>query len=135
MKKMEKIQIGEKTYPIKMDLNVLESIQDQYGSVRAFELDLIGIKLEEDGNGKKVATKVEPSIKAIKTALPLMINEGLEIEAAVTGKSYDPVEELQIIQECCIPFDELARIIHAELKRCFGKKQQPGERTKKRTCR
>lgn len=122
MKKMERIQIGEKTYPIKIDLNVLEVIQDQYGSVHAFELDLIGIKLEKNDAGKEVLIKAEPSIKAIKTVLPLMINEGLEIEAAGTGKSYDPVEEQQIIQECCIPFDELSQMIHEELKRCFGKK-------------
>lgn len=123
MKEMERIRIGEKTYPIKIDLNVLEAIQELYGSVHAFELDLVGIKREEDDDGNEAVRIVEPSIRAIRTALPLMINEGLEIEASVTGKPYEPIEAQQIIQECYIPFDEISRIIHEEFKRCFGKKQ------------
>lgn len=123
MNKMERILIGTRTYPIKIDLNVLEAIQDQYGSVHTFEMELVGLKVQKGEDGKDQIVAVEPSIKAIKMVLPLMVNEGLAIEAADTGHPYEPVEETQIIQECCIPYGELSQIIHAEFKRCFGKKE------------
>ena len=123
MKKMERILIGEKTYPIKIDLNVLESIQDQYGAVNLFEMDLLGLKLQKDEDGREIVRVTEPSVKAIRMVLPLMINEGLAIEAAETGKPYNQVTEQEIIPECRIPYNELSRIIHDEFKRCFGKKQ------------
>ncbi|MCM1213316.1 MAG: hypothetical protein NC331_11315 [Lachnospiraceae bacterium] len=132
MKKMERILIGERTYPIRIDLNVLEAIQDGYGSVHLFEMDLLGIKIQdgEDGeDGEEQIVAAEPSIRAIRTVLPLMINEGLAVEAADAGRPYEPVDGQRIIQECCIPYDELSRIIHQELKRCFGKKQRPGGTT------
>lgn len=116
MQKMERILIGEQTYPIKIDLNVLEALQDQFGSIHAFEMDIVGLKIED---GKILS--VEPSVKAIKAALLLMINEGLEIETASTGNPYEPVNE-QIFQECNIPLKELEQIIHNEFKRCFVKK-------------
>lgn len=116
MQKMERILIGEQTYPIKIDLNVLEALQEQYGTIHEFELDIIGLRIKD---GELI--NVEPSIKAIKAVLPLMINEGLEIEAASTGKPYEPVND-QIFQDCCIHFEKLAQIIHTEFKRCFAKK-------------
>ena len=134
MKKMERILIGERTYPIKIDLNVLETIQEQYCSVNLIEMDLLGLKIQTGGDGKEQIVVVEPSIKAIRMILPLMINEGMAIEAAETGQPYVPVNKQEIIQECCIPYDELSKIIHSEFKRCFGKKQRPGEKTTAGTC-
>lgn len=128
MQKMEKIKIGERTYPIRMDLNVLENLQDLFGSLNAFEMDLVGLKVVD---GK--AIRVETSVRTIKAVLPLMINEGLAIEAANTGNTYEPVNE-QIFQECSIPFEELVQITHDEFKRCFAKKQEPGERVTEKTC-
>lgn len=123
MKKMERILIGERTYPIKIDLNVLESIQDQYGAVNLFEMDLLGLKVQEGEDGQDIIRVTEPSVRAIRMVLPLMINEGLAIEAAETGRPYDPVSEQEIIQKCSIPYTVLSKIIHDEFKRCFGKKQ------------
>lgn len=122
MQKMERILIGQKTYPIKIDLNVLEIIQECYGSINQFERELLGLKIQKGEDGTEQVVAVEPSVRAVRMALPLMINEGLSIEAADTGRPCEPVGEQQIIQECCIPFDKLSRIIHQELKRCFGKK-------------
>lgn len=116
MQKMERILIGEQTYPIKIDLNVLEALQDQFGSIHAFEMDIVGLKVVD---GKIIS--VETPVKTIKAVLLLMINEGLEIEAASTGKTYEPITE-QIFQECSIPYVELVQIIHTEFKRCFAKK-------------
>lgn len=132
MKKMSRIHIGEKDYPMKMDLNVLEHIQEEYGSINGFELDILGIAFVEDENGKRIYGEdgdplmrfVEPSVKAIKTVLPLMINEGLAIEAEERGAEYTPVPESEIFRECSIPFEKLAQMIHDEFARCFATKKE-----------
>ena len=57
MRKMAGIRIGEKDYPMKMDLNVLEHIQEEYGSINQFERDILGIEYVKDENGKQLSTK------------------------------------------------------------------------------
>lgn len=131
MEKLKRIIIGGINYPIKIDLNVLEYIQENYGSINEFERDLLGIKFlkdEEgrqlyDGEGEPCICRVEPSIKAIKIVLPVMINEGLEIEAEGKRESYHPVSEQTLLRECDISFEVLANIIHEEFKRCFATKK------------
>lgn len=131
MEQLKRIQIGENSYPIKMDLNVLEQIQDNYESISKFEMDLIGIDYIRDGEGRYVFDEEnkpkmylrEPSVKAIRTALFPMINEGLEIEAEETGKEWQPVTKEFIERECIINFKYLADIIHEEFKRCFAVKK------------
>lgn len=74
------IKTEKRTFPIVFNLNVMEEIQEQYGS-----LDAWGEKTQ--GNG-------EPQIKDLKAGVMAMINEAIEIEnenngtneAAVTGK-------------------------------------------------
>lgn len=132
MRKLTHIIISGKTYPIIVDLNVLEHIQNEYGSIHKFERDLIGIHFKKDENGNQEYTEdgkpkmymTEPSIKAIKTALPAMINEGMSIEAEEGNKSYENVTEKQIFRDCNMAFDLLSDIIHAEYKRCFEVKKQ-----------
>ncbi len=130
MEDLKKIIIGDTEMPIKIDLNVLEKIQDEYGSIHEFEKDILGIwyVTDEDGNqiyedGKPVIRMKEPSIKAIKVVLPAMINEGLEIEAEIKRTEFIPVKEREIIRQCSIPYKELGRIIHEEFKRCFSTKK------------
>lgn len=131
MEKLKKIQIGETKYPFKIDLNVLEQIQEKYGSVHEFERDLLGLKYLKDKEGNQLYDeegaprmyKQEPSIKAIRTILPLMINEGLEIEAEEKGESFTPVSDQTILRECGVPFNLLAEIIHEEFRRCFATKK------------
>ncbi len=127
MEKLERIMIGGRALPIKIDLNVLEHIQNVYETVNEFEREIIGAKVARDEKGKvvydadkkPVFLKTEPSIKAIKMVLPLMINEGLAIEAEETGKSWEPVSDLWVCANCTIAFEVLADIIHEEFKRCF----------------
>ncbi len=131
MEQLKRITIGGKTYPVKMDLNVLEKIQEAYGSINEFERKIRGYEYSKDQDGKQMYDKqgnpimniVEPSIKAIKTVLPLIVNEGLEIEAAVMGKEFIPVEGDVLIHECTIPYTLLAEIIYEEFKRCFETKK------------
>lgn len=131
MKKLNTIKIAGKLYPVIVDLNVLSGVQDVYGSVSEFERELLGVKFKKDKNGAQVYTKegdpdielVEPSIKAITTILPLMINEGLELEARRKGEVFEPLEELDIISKVDIYFIDLAKMIHDEYKKCFETKK------------
>ena len=131
MEKLRRIILDGRTFPVKFDLNVLEQIQEEYGSVYEFERKILGLEVARDENGrviydddkKPVMLSVEPSIKAIKTVLPLMINEGLAIEAEETGKGWAPVNDLWVFSNCSIDFNVLAKMIHAEFKRCFETKK------------
>lgn len=131
MEMLKRIIIGGKTYPYKIDLNVLEYIQDEYGTINQFERDLIGLRFKKDaegnqvytGDGEPVMIKTEPSIKAIKTVLPAAINEGLAIEADEENRPFEKVTEEFVIRECTIPFDVLGTMLHEEFKRCFVTKK------------
>ena len=131
MKKMEEILIGECYYPILMDLNVLEHIQEEYGTIGAWELELKGwhFKKDEDGNqiynknGSPVMYKTVPSIRAIRTVLPWMINEGIAVNAEMHGRPYDEIPDVQILCKCEIDYRELAEIIMKEFARCFSAKK------------
>lgn len=90
----------EKKYPIKCDLTVLEEIQEKYGTINEFELKLAGWMKNE-----KKLVKTEPSMKAIRFALPLMINEGIDI----------------------------ANELHDEFSRCFEVKNQSSTQEQEET--
>ena len=68
------IGTGEKRYPIVFNLNVMESIQEAYGSLSAW-----GRIVENEGGG-------EPKIKDLKAGLMMMINEAIDIENERTGE-------------------------------------------------
>mgnify|MGYP003290080322 CR=1 FL=1 len=131
MTKLNRIMLGEKTYPIKIDLNVLEHIQENYGSINQFEMDILGLKnkLNEKGekifaeDGSLVMCRKEPSIRAIKAVLPSMINEGLSIEAEENGIVFAPLSDKDVFRECTISYELLAKMIHEEFARCFKTKK------------
>ena len=60
------ITVGEKTYPITFTMNVLELMQDTYGSLIKWQNSLL-----VDG---------EPRVKPLVWSFCEMINEGIEIE-------------------------------------------------------
>lgn len=142
MRKLNRIRIGETEYPILCDLNVLETLQEEFGNVNTFERKLLGLEYVKDENGQQVyqedgrprMTIVEPSIKAIKIALVEMINEGIAYEAYSEGKQWDMLDDLEILAMCAIPYTELSTIIHDEYKRCFEtKKPMPREKKTSRS--
>lgn len=134
MKELTKITIAGQKYPVKMDINVLEEIQEKYGSVNIFEKEISGIRnieYDEEGRVKKIDI-CEPSIKAIKFVLPLMINEGMKITADMENKDFSMVDAEMIYRECDVSFYELAEIAYDEFKKCFSaKKQKPSKEEKK----
>ncbi len=135
MGELKKIIIKGKAYPVKIDLNVLEVIQEEYGSIHEFERDLLGIKFKKDEDGQQIYDEngepeiyfTEPSVRAIAMVLPLMINEGLAVEAHRMGKEPEWVEDSKILTECDISYEYLAELIHEEYSTCFvTKKNSPG---------
>lgn len=128
---LKRILIGDKTYPIKIDLNVLAELQELYGTVGEFERKLLGYDYAkaEDGTqkysktGEPLVIKSEPSIRAIVDVLPLMIQEGMAIEAAEKGTVYEPITKERIIAECNIDYTLLSEMIHEEFARCFVTKK------------
>lgn len=69
---MQTIDYRGKTYRLVFDLNVMEAIQDEYGSIEAWG------KLVEPDEG-------EPNIKALVFGATQMINEGIEISNDENG--------------------------------------------------
>lgn len=99
MKKTE-IEYKGKKYSMTFNLNVMEEIQNEYGSVAEWG------ELTDDSEGK------EPNAKAVIFGLTAMINEGIEIEnednAGVEGyvakKTFNHKQVGRIISE--IGFDK-----------------------------
>lgn len=69
--KINYLETETEKFPLVFTLNVMESIQEKYGTIEAWS-NLI----QRDG---------EPDIKALKFFITEAINEGLEIEAERTG--------------------------------------------------
>lgn len=70
--KINYLETETEKFPLVFTLNVMESIQEKYGTIEAWS-NLI----QRDG---------EPDIKALKFFITEAINEGLEIEAEKTGE-------------------------------------------------
>lgn len=79
-----KIEYRNKVYNLPFDLNVMEEIQEQYGSITKWaELT------DNNGNG-------EPDIKAMIFGLTAMINEGIAIENEEKGTNIKPLTKKQV---------------------------------------
>lgn len=136
---------GEK-YPIKCDLLVLEKIQEEFGSINAFEEGLITWEPVLDENGEEVQQEDGtikcrgrlPDIKVLNAALYFMVGEGEVIQAAEEGRAPRTMEKAEIIRKVDIQPQKLANQLHDEFYRCFyiknGKatqNQERAEQTKK----
>lgn len=98
--KLTHIKAGDKEYPIVFNMNVMEEIQEAYGSMAKW-----GAIVENAEGG-------EPKIKDLKIGLTMMINEGIEIENEITGENKPMVTSKQvgrIISE--IGFEEITKKI------------------------
>lgn len=95
------ITTEKNNYPVVFNLNVMEEIQEEYGSMQKWgEATTIG----EDG---------EPKIKDIKAGLMAMINEAIDICNEAEGDNRPFVNSKQvgrIISE--VGFDAITQTIH-----------------------
>lgn len=73
-----KITYKEKEYNVVFNLNVMEAIQDEYGTIDKWTELTSGVDQEVN-------------VKALKFGYREMLNEGLSIEAEEKGEEYKPV--------------------------------------------
>ena len=78
-----KIQYKDKEYPLVFNLNVMEAIQEEYGS------------LEEWGNMTD-GSEGEPNAKAVIFGFTQMLNEGIDIENEEKGTDIKPLTLKQV---------------------------------------
>lgn len=81
---VQTIDYRGKTYRLVFDLNVMESIQDEYGSIEAW-----GKLTEPDDGG-------EPNIKALIFGVMEMINEGIDIANDEDGTDEKPLTHRKV---------------------------------------
>ena len=77
------ILYNEKEYKLVFNLNVMEAIQDKYGTLNAWS----GLIEPEDG---------EPNIKALKYGFTQMLNEAIDIENEENGTNIKLFTEKQV---------------------------------------
>ena len=77
-----KIQYKDKEYTLAFNLNVMQAIQEEYGSLEAW-----GKLSEADG---------EPDIKAVIFGFTQMLNEGIEIDNEANGTDNKPLTLKQV---------------------------------------
>lgn len=82
--KLTYIETDSRKYPIVFNINVMEEIQEVYGSVGAWG------EIVENAEGG------EPKVKDLKIGLMLMINEGIDIENELTGQNLPMVTAKQV---------------------------------------
>ena len=98
--KIAYIETAGKKYPLVFNLNVMEEIQERYGSMSNW-----GDIVENKGGG-------EPKIKDLKIGLMMMINEAIDIENEETNQDTPMVTSKQVgrlISE--VGFEEITKKI------------------------
>ena len=81
---MDTLKYKDKEYELIFDLNVLQEMQDKYGTMT---------KCLDEAYGKKTG---EPSIKAIAFLVTAMINEAIDIKNDEKGTNEPPVTEKMV---------------------------------------
>lgn len=82
--KLSYITAGETNYPIVFNINVMEEIQEAYGSLGAWGA------IVENANGG------EPKVKDLKIGLMFMINEAIDIENEEKGEKRPMLSAKQV---------------------------------------
>ncbi len=82
LNKINYLETEADRYPLVFTLNVMEAIQEKYGTIEAWSS-----LIQREG---------EPDIKALKFFMTEAINEGIEIESEKTGEKRKPISSNQV---------------------------------------
>jgi hypothetical protein len=131
MEKLNRIKIAGKEYPYKCSNIVLAQIQEKYGTLTEFINKIAGREplLDKDGTQKKnedglgLYKKTEPSLSAVNFLLPLVIMEGLEIEAEKKGKEAPELNVKALIRSIDLNPFEIAKLLEEEIYRAIAIKK------------
>lgn len=115
---LKRIELGGKNYPYKCTIGVLEKLQDKYGTLEDFEMEL---KFKNQQQENKEKRRLEVGIGALSFALASMIAEGMEIEQS----KENPVTEADIRLYAGDEYGlfELFDVVNQEFTRCFQTKK------------
>lgn len=135
---LEQIEINGKMYPIRCDINVMIEIQEQFESLNAFELAIVGLEVsrkedgtvERDDKGDILFYRKEPSIKAIRCILPLMIHEGIEAFMQ-DGTIIDASSVDEDVKSMRFDFKQVAESMSREFQKCFHRKNSSSAKKSK----
>lgn len=78
-----KIKYKDKEYRLVFNINVMEELQEEYGSIENWG------KITDASNG-------EPNIKALRFGLTAMINEGIDMDNEEKGTDIKPLSPKQV---------------------------------------
>lgn len=129
VKELSYITLSGVTLPMKLDNLVLQEVQQKYGSLTKFEMDLIGAVVTEDAEGKKSLKQAEPDVSVANFVLPRMIREGF----AVLGDTCEYSDD-DIIRMIDMNIYVMADTIHEEYRKAMrvqDPKQKPDLKRKK----
>ena len=84
------IETEKAKYPIVFNLNVMEDLQEKFGSMQAWS------DLTDGTNGEPSGTNGEPNIKALKYGLMVMINEAIDMQNEENDEKMAFVNEKQV---------------------------------------
>lgn len=126
VKKMRTIKAEGREYPIFCDFNVLEYIQEKYGSIEVYQMKVAGLKKNRDGRDY-VAGAV--NVRAVLDGLQIMINEGIDIQndnKADTQEHVSKSDVGRILRMAELPLGAIPEIILNEISDCvLPKKKEP----------
>ncbi len=138
--KLSYITLSGETYPIRCGMEVLEEIQDRYGSIDEFEKKIMIFEpqRDEDGNpvenedGNVIGQYMTPRIKDLGDALHMMVTAGLEMEAEESEKPVKKVTRRELLEKADMTPVSLGLALHAELMRCFRTKNAVTTQTREK---
>ena len=117
---MDTLKYKDKEYELIFDLNVLQDMQDKYGTMT---------KCLDEAYGKKTG---EPSIKAIAFLVTAMINEAIDIKNDEKGTNEPPVTEKMVnrmLSEFMRDSGDLSAVV-SKIDDLMAKSLQGGEDSK-----
>lgn len=103
---------------LKCDLNVLEKIQEEFGSLVKFERLMKGVLVEYDEDGEEVRKDVEIDLKTIKRGAYLMAAEAADIQ----GEDLTLEEFRRSLGLAEMSLYEIAEAVYTEFGKCFVRK-------------
>ena len=115
---MTRIPTTEGEICLKCDLNVLEKIQEEFGSLVEFERLLKGVSIEYDEDGNEVRKNVEIDLKTMKKGAYLMAVEAADIK----GEHLTLEEFRRSLGMAELSLYEIAEAVYTEFGKCFVRK-------------
>ena len=125
---METVMLDGKDYSIKCDIDVLIEIQEQFDGLNAFEMLIGGFRAikradgstELDDKGMPLLERTEPSVRAIRTVLPYMLQEAAIVLKDI--KQVDLSKTDEAIKNMRFDMIKVASAIYREFNKCFERK-------------